>query len=191
MQKGVVHSHVRMGRRGLERVKEYRRIDPGGRTFQFALNSPFSISDFESGSSRAYDAVIEASENLIKEQISFNNKFNKLSFLKDEGKVSKALKYVGRVIKDKLDVVKQFKEIKELGKKHGKGFLAYAIAIEIFEDVILPAFFTKLGHPEMTPILLAWHSEWFMYPLYFAIKKRMGKNKIIKKSFYYVVKLSG
>ena len=55
------------------------------------------------------------------------------------------------------------------------------------EDVVLPALFVKLGKPEIAPILWAWHSEWFMYPLYFGVAKLLKKHKKLEKAFYYVI----
>ena len=176
-----VKAHVRQGRHGLEMVREYGReydpIQPG-----LPLNTHITLPDFDKGTPESYNAVVEATHRLIEEQLKYNRKLGKYEKL-----FKKGLYKVGKIIRDKVDIRKTYKEIKGLGKKHGPVFIAYAIAIEIMEDIVLPALFVKLGKPEIAPILWAWHSEWFMYPLYFATAKFLKKHKKLEKAFYYVI----
>ncbi len=162
-------------------VREYgREYDPVGP--ELPLTTHVTLPDFDRGTPEAYDAVAEATHRFIEEQLKHNRKLGKYERL-----IRKGLSKVKDIIKEKTDIKKQYREMKALGKKHGPVFMAYAIAIEIMEDVVLPAILTKMGHPEFTPILLAWHSEWFMYPLYFAVVRKLGKHKKLQKALYVIM----
>jgi len=54
-------------------------------------------------------------------------------------------------------------ELKRLDKKHGLYFLAYAICIEVFEDVVLPYVLYFLGKSHLIPVALAFHCEPIAY----------------------------
>ncbi len=183
-----VKAHTRQGKYGLQMVKEYGRVyEPSHGEFDpihpsYALNTHVTLPDFDKGTPEAYNAVAEATHRLIEEQLKYNDKLSKVKRL-----LRKGLSKVKGIIKEKTDIKKQYRDLKALGKKHGPVFMAYAIAIEIMEDVVLPAILTKMGHPEFTPILLAWHSEWFMYPLYFGVAKLLRKHKKLEKAFYVIM----
>ncbi|MEA3514721.1 MAG: hypothetical protein U9R34_04555 [Nanoarchaeota archaeon] len=49
--------------------------------------------------------------------------------------------------------------------------MCYALAVEITEDIVIPAILSATGHPEFIPAVLAFHSEPVMYPLYFGARK--------------------
>jgi len=176
-----VRAHTRRGRHGFEMVREYQReyeaIPPG-----YQLTSKVTLPDFDKGTTESYDAVAEASQRLIEEQLKHNRKLGKYESLLRRG-----LSKVGQIVKSKLDIRNDYREIKALGKKYGPVFVAYAIAIEVIEDVILPAICIKMGKPEIVPIILAWHSEWFMYPLYFGVAKLLKKHKKLEKAFYVIM----
>jgi hypothetical protein len=145
------------------------------------LTSKVTLLDFDEGTQESYNAVAEASRRLIDEQL----KHRKLG--KYEGLLRRGLSKIGQIVRDKLDIKKDYREIKALGKKYGPVFIAYAIALEVIEDIILPAISIEMGKPEFVPILLAWHSEWFMYPLYFGVHKLLHKHKKLEKAFYYIM----
>ena len=52
---------------------------------------------------------------------------------------------------EELNPKEKFREFKKIGRKHGPGFLAYAIGVEAFEDVILPGICIAIGHWELAP----------------------------------------
>ena len=66
---------------------------------------------------------------------------------------------------------KAVSEIYNVAKKEGPAFAAYAVAVEVTEDVIAPAILTAAGHPEYAALLWAIHTEPVMYPLYFGVRK--------------------
>ena len=78
---------------------------------------------------------------------------------------------------EELNPKEKFKELKELGKKHGPGFLAYEIGVELFEDVILPGICIAIGRWELAPICLALHLEPVAYPAYFGVVTAVNHYK--------------
>ena len=76
-----------------------------------------------------------------------------------------------------------FKEFYRTALKEGTYFAAYAIALEITEDVILPPIFIANGHPEVAAALWIGHSEPVMYPLYFGVRK-LYKHLTNKKEYF-------
>jgi hypothetical protein len=176
-----VKAHTRRGKHGFEMVREYQREYEGILPENFPLTSKVTFPDFDKGTLESYNAVAEASRRLINEQL----KHKKLE--KYEGLLRRGLFKLGQIVRDKLDIKKDYKEIKVLGKKYGPVFVAYAIALEVIEDIILPAIAIEMGRPEAVPVLLAWHSEWFMWPLYFGVHKLLHKHKKLEKAFYYIM----
>lgn len=79
-------------------------------------------------------------------------------------------------ILSRFNIRKTIKEIKTLGKKHGPYFLAYAICIELLEDVAIPAALYSVGKPHLIPAALAFHCEPIAYPLYFAVASLMKRR---------------
>ncbi|MBT4445992.1 hypothetical protein HOA92_05700 [archaeon] len=63
------------------------------------------------------------------------------------------------------------KKVYQEALKEGPYFAAYAVALELTEDVVAPAILTAAGYPEYAPVLWAIHTEPVMYPLYFAVRK--------------------
>ena len=181
-----VKAHTRRGRHGFEMVREYQREYEAVPPEYLPLTSKVTLPDFDKGTPESYDAVAEASRRLIQEQLKHNKKLGKYESLLRRG-----LSKVEQIVKDKLNIKKDYAEVKALGKKYGPVFVAYAIAIEVIEDVILPAICIKMGRPEAVPILLAWHSEWFMYPLYFGVHKLLHKHKKLEKAFYVILERGG
>ena len=87
------------------------------------------------------------------------------------------MKNIMRHIIGKFDFRATIRELKHLGKVHGPRFLIYAVAIEVFEDVILPGFFILIGKPTLAPVALAFHMEPVAYPVYFAVAGYLGRRK--------------
>jgi hypothetical protein len=166
-------------------VREYGR-EHDFEYVSLPLYTHVSIPDFEHGTDEAYDAIAEASHRLIMEQVKSNKAFQPHKSLFMRG-----LKKIEKIIRDKVDIKKQYKEMKELGKKHGPVFLCYAIALEIVEDIVIPAILTSIGKPHLIPFALAFHSEPIMFPLYFGVRKMLKKKKKgLMKSYTYVVLLT-
>lgn len=61
------------------------------------------------------------------------------------------------------------KEIMALGKMHGPTFLAYAIAMDVLDELIIPGMFAYLGFPALSIISLIADLDWMTYPAYFAL----------------------
>ena len=127
-----------------------------------------TLDDLEHGTDAGYRAVGAASQHLLREQVERNPKLG-LAW----SSVKHAAAHVVAHLKEKIDLRKTFNELKALGKKHGPAFLAYAIAVEVFEDIVLPIFLTLIGHAALIPFALALHTEPVAYPLYFAVAKVM------------------
>ena len=70
-------------------------------------------------------------------------------------------------LREKLDVRATVKEIKSMWAKYGWRFGAFAVAWEIFEDVICPAIAWKLGFPWLAPLFWIFHFEPLSYPAAF------------------------
>ena len=69
----------------------------------------------------------------------------------------------------------KIQEFKELAIKHGPYFLAYAVIIELIEDVVAPAFLVWIGKAYLAPLALAIHIEPVAYPLYFFVAKAVKR----------------
>lgn len=96
-------------------------------------------------------------------------------------------KYLKNTIAEKVELFSNPKKIYNkmiaLGKKEGLPFMAYAIAVEILEDLVLPGVLACTGNSEYIPIVLIGHSEPVMYPLYFGVRKLMkSSNQVPEKS---------
>jgi hypothetical protein len=72
-------------------------------------------------------------------------------------------------ILSRFNLKETIRELKNLGKKHGPYFLAYAILIEFLEDLAIPAILYSVGKPHLIPAALAFHCEPIAYPVYFAV----------------------
>ena len=70
-------------------------------------------------------------------------------------------------VRERLDVVGTIRKLLELGRTHGPAFLVFAIMLEVFEDLVLPALFVAWGKPCLAPLALACHLEPALYPAFF------------------------
>lgn len=77
------------------------------------------------------------------------------------------IKWIINVIWDKVNFPKVYREIKALGKKHGKRFFWAALIWEFIEDVVFPFIAWKAGVPALIPIFLVLHFEPIVYPAFF------------------------
>lgn len=128
------------------------------------------LDDFEGNTDRGFRAVAGAATNLLREHVLHNKKLG-LAW----GSARHGAEHLAEHLKEKVNLVNTVRELKALGKEHGPVFLAYAVAIELFEDVVLPAFLTSIGKPHLIPLALAFHTEPVLYPLYFGVRKLMKR----------------
>jgi hypothetical protein len=68
---------------------------------------------------------------------------------------------------EKINVRATYREIKALGKKHGKRFFWVAILWECVEDIVFPFFAWRAGMPSLIPVFLVLHFEPIVYPMFF------------------------
>lgn len=68
---------------------------------------------------------------------------------------------------DKVNLPKVWRELKALGKKHGRRFFIAAVIWEIIEDVVFPFISWLCGVPELIPVFLVLHFEPIVYPAFF------------------------
>lgn len=68
---------------------------------------------------------------------------------------------------DKVNLAHTWKELKALGKKHGRRFFIAAVLWEAIEDLVFPYFSWRLGAPELIPLFLVLHFEPIVYPVLF------------------------
>jgi len=68
---------------------------------------------------------------------------------------------------EKVNFPAAYRELKALGKKHGKRFFWVALLWEIIEDVVFPFISWKMGVPELIPLFLIMHFEPIVYPAFF------------------------
>lgn len=68
---------------------------------------------------------------------------------------------------EKINVVGMYRELRRLGKKHGKRFFWAALGWELIEDVVFPLIAWAMGVPELIPLFLVLHFEPIAYPAIF------------------------
>lgn len=68
---------------------------------------------------------------------------------------------------EKINFPAVYRELKELGKKHGKRFFWAALVWELIEDVVFPFLSWLMGVPELIPLFLIMHFEPIAYPAIF------------------------
>lgn len=68
---------------------------------------------------------------------------------------------------EKVNLPAVYREIKALGKKHGKRFFWAALIWEAIEDIVLPFIAWLCGVPELIPVFLILHFEPIVYPAFF------------------------
>ncbi len=125
-----------------------------------------SLDDLLEGNDAVQAAVGAATTHLLQEQVEHNTRLG-LRW----SSVQHTAAHVWDHVKEKFDLRSTARELRALGKEHGPAFMAYAIAIEAFEDLVVPAFLTAVGKPALIPFALAFHTEPVLYPLYFAVSK--------------------
>lgn len=81
--------------------------------------------------------------------------------------VTKGLRWMAGEAWEKINVVATWRELKELGRKHGKRFFIAAVAWELIEDVLFPILSWQAGVPELIPVFLVLHFEPITYPIFF------------------------
>lgn len=161
-----------------------RRHVTEGAPVSFANLPPLphaTLDDLQAGNEAGKRAVGAAAVNLIRERV---ERTPRLGLVWD--KVKETAGHVVDHLKEKANIANTVRELAALGKEHGPVFLAYAVAIELFEDVVLPAFLTSIGKPHLIPLALAIHTEPVMYPLYFAVAKFLKGRRaqpILVKAF--------
>ena len=93
-----------------------------------------------------------------------------LSFFSALGALGRrALAGLCAAVRERLDVVATMRKLLELGRTHGPAFLVFAIMLEVFEDVVLPALFVAWGKPWLAPIALVCHLEFAAWPAFFIV----------------------
>lgn len=135
-------------------------------------------------------------ENLVGKNKAIAGCGNYMSIMKNT--VYRVGDYIKDAVAEKVELFtnpkKMYNEMKELGRKEGKPFMCYALAVEFTEDVLLPIVFSVTGHPELIPMALAFHTEPVMYPLYFGVRKMVRnfrKRRLEKNSRGLNESLSG
>jgi len=68
---------------------------------------------------------------------------------------------------EKVNLPAVYREMKALGKKHGRRFFWAAIIWEAIEDIVLPFIAWLCGVPELIPVFLVLHFEPIVYPAFF------------------------
>lgn len=68
---------------------------------------------------------------------------------------------------EKINLPAVWRELRALGKKHGRRFFVAALLWEIVEDVVFPFLSWLFGVPELIPLFLILHFEPIVYPAFF------------------------
>lgn len=68
---------------------------------------------------------------------------------------------------EKVNLPAVYREIKALGKKHGRRFFWAALIWEAIEDIVLPFIAWLCGVPELIPVFIILHFEPIVYPVFF------------------------
>lgn len=79
----------------------------------------------------------------------------------------KAVRWLAEEAWEKINLAATWRELKELGRKHGTRFFVAAVIWELVEDVLFPFLSWKFGHPELIPVFLVLHFEPVVYPVFF------------------------
>ena len=77
------------------------------------------------------------------------------------------VRWLLKVVWEKVNLPAVYREIKALGKKHGKRFFWAAIIWEVIEDVVFPFIAWLCGVPALIPVFLVLHFEPIVYPVFF------------------------
>jgi len=68
---------------------------------------------------------------------------------------------------EKINLAHAYRELKELGRKHGRRFFWAALIWEGIEDIVFPYLSWKMGVPGLIPVFLVLHFEPIVYPAFF------------------------
>ncbi len=78
---------------------------------------------------------------------------------------------------EKINLPAVYRELKELGKKHGKRFFYAALIWEIIEDGLFPFLSWLFGAPELIPLFLIFHFEPIGYPIIFWLFRMYDRSR--------------
>lgn len=81
--------------------------------------------------------------------------------------IIRAVKWAAGEVWEKINLPAVWRELKELGRKHGKRFFWAALIWELIEDGVFPLVSWFLGVPELIPLFLIFHFEPIAYPAIF------------------------
>lgn len=79
----------------------------------------------------------------------------------------KIIRWVLGEVWEKINLPAVYRELKALGKKHGKRFFWAALIWELIEDGVFPLLSWFFGVPELIPLFLILHFEPIAYPAIF------------------------
>lgn len=83
--------------------------------------------------------------------------------------IIRALRWLAHEAWEKVNIVETWRELRELGRRHGRRFFIVAVAWELIEDVLFPYLSYRAGHPELIPVFLVLHFEPVVYPVFFFV----------------------
>jgi hypothetical protein len=81
--------------------------------------------------------------------------------------VFRAGRWVIGKVWEKINLPAIYRELRGLGRKHGKRFFWAALIWELIEDVLFPYLSWLAGMPELIPLFLVLHFEPIVYPVFF------------------------
>jgi hypothetical protein len=79
----------------------------------------------------------------------------------------RVLRWILREVWEKVNLPAMYRELKALGKKHGRRFFWVALIWELIEDVVFPGLAWLAGVPGLIPLFLVLHFEPIVYPAFF------------------------
>lgn len=94
-----------------------------------------------------------------------------------------ALKWVLHEAWEKINLPAVYRELVELGKKHGRRFFWAALIWELIEDVVFPLLSWWAGVPELIPLFLVLHFEPIAYPVIFWLFRMYDRSRGIVPEF--------
>ncbi len=90
--------------------------------------------------------------------------------------VVRALKWAAGEVWEKINLPAVWRELRELGRKHGRRFFVAAVIWEIIEDGVFPLASWLLGVPELIPLFLIFHFEPIAYPAIFWLFRQWDRK---------------
>lgn len=91
--------------------------------------------------------------------------------------IVRAAKWVLGEVWEKVNVVAMWRELKALGRQHGKRFFWAALIWECIEDILFPFLSWLAGVPELIPLFLVMHFEPIVYPAFFWAFRQWDRRK--------------